>query len=124
MHFNLFVYGTLKAGGPAASLLNGSEHLGRACVGGILYNIDDQHPALVLYGTGKVEGEIWRCPYELLAQLDNYESVEAGLFRRVGTEVTTDAGTVYPCWTYVAGPKLTRKLTADRQIATWNVTSP
>jgi gamma-glutamylcyclotransferase (GGCT)/AIG2-like uncharacterized protein YtfP len=121
MHFNLFVYGTLQPGGSAAGLLAGCEHTQDASVGGILYNIDDEYPALVVYGNSQVRGQVWRCPTERLKSLDNYEGVDAGLFRRIGLEVHTDDGRVIPCWSYVAGPKLTRKLTEDRRIASWNL---
>ncbi|HUF51379.1 MAG TPA: gamma-glutamylcyclotransferase family protein [Longimicrobiales bacterium] len=116
MSFNLFVYGTLRAGGPADDILTGCEQLGRATVGGTLYDIDGRFPALVLYGNAPVQGEIWRCPAELLARLDAYEDTGSGLFRRIATHVTFDGGTL-PCWLYTAGPALSRLLTPERRMA-------
>ncbi len=117
--FNLFVYGTLKSGGSAAQRLQDCQHLGPGQVGGILYDIDAEYPALVLYGTQPVAGELWRCPWQLLARLDAYEGVSTGLFRRVGVQVKQHGGNTLPCWTYVAGPKLSRKLTPSRRTAAW-----
>jgi gamma-glutamylcyclotransferase (GGCT)/AIG2-like uncharacterized protein YtfP len=118
-HFNFFAYGTLRDKGSASSLLRDCVPVAPARVGGVLYDIDGEYPALVMYGTNPVEGEIWRCPAELLASLDAYEGVDEGLFRRVGVDID---GT--PCWTYVAGPKLTRKLTPARRITHWQPGKP
>ncbi len=111
--FHLFAYGTLRKNGPAAELLRGASFVRPAAVQGTLYDIEGRYPALLLYGENPVHGEIWRCPPELLAELDEFESVEEGLFRRVGVEVDGLA-----CWTYVAGPALARQLTPSRRVAT------
>lgn len=118
--FYLFIYGTLQSGHPGAELLRGCERICGATVGGILYNIDDQFPALVLYGNSQVSGEIWRCPFEPLKTLDAYEGVSDGLFRRVGVTARAADGRELGCWTYVAGPKLAHKLTADRRVTSWH----
>ncbi|HEY0305413.1 MAG TPA: gamma-glutamylcyclotransferase family protein [Longimicrobiales bacterium] len=118
-HFHLFVYGTLRSNGAGASLLAEGERVGTGIVGGVLYNIDNAYPALILYGNTPVQGEVWRCPASLLGQLDEYEGVADGLFRRVGLEVAMSDGTMQGCWAYVAGPKLSRKLTGSRRIETW-----
>jgi len=109
--FHLFTYGTLRRGQEGARLLDGCVRIGPATVTGTLYDIDGEYPALVLAGAGRVEGEIWRCPPEVLARLDEYEAVGQGLFRRVATEAGGLA-----CWVYVAGPKLARRLTPRRRI--------
>ena len=111
-HFHLFAYGTLRANGSAVSLLRDCECIGRFTIGGVLYDIDGEYSALVLYGASPVEGDVWRCPNELLASLDAYEGVESGLFRRVAAQV---GGTA--CWVYVAGPRLSRMLTPARRIS-------
>ena len=113
-HFNLFAYGTLGENGSASSLLRDCVQIAPARVGGVLYDIDGEYPALVMYGTSPVEGAIWSCPTELLPSLDAYEGVDDGLFRRVGVEIDGR-----PCWTYVAGPKLAHKLTPARRITHW-----
>ena len=110
--FHLFVYGTLKRGGPASALLADSVLLSRATVAGTLYWTEKGYPALMLAGGGKVHGEVWRCPSTLLQRLDEHEGVEERLFRRVGVRVRD-----WPCWAYVAGPALARQLTPDRRIA-------
>ena len=113
-HFHLFVYGTLRSDGSAASLLANCERIAAAEVGGVLYDIDGEYTALVLYGNTPVAGEIWRCPSDLLPEIDTYEGVEDGLFRRVGVSVWQPTGDV-ACWTYVAGPALARKLVSTRR---------
>lgn len=109
--FHLFTYGTLRRGGAAAELLDGCELVGTGAVAGTLYDIDGAYPALVLAGAGRVEGEIWRCPVDVLPRLDAYEGVAEGLFRRVGVRAGDRA-----CWTYVAGPRLARRLMPDRRV--------
>lgn len=109
--FHLFVYGTLMSAGEAADLLAGCERVGTASVGGTLYDIDGDFPALMLAGNGQVHGEVWRCPAERLAELDNYEGVAQRLFRRVGVQAEE-----WPCWTYVAGPKLAPRIAGGRRI--------
>jgi gamma-glutamylcyclotransferase (GGCT)/AIG2-like uncharacterized protein YtfP len=91
------------------------EYIADAAVGGVLYNIDGGHTALVLYGNTPVAGEIWRCPSELLPEIDAYEGVEGGLFRRVGVSVRQPTGGDIACWTYVAGPAVARKLIPARR---------
>jgi gamma-glutamylcyclotransferase (GGCT)/AIG2-like uncharacterized protein YtfP len=114
--FHLFAYGTLRRGGDAARRLAGCEFAGTGTVGGTLYDIDGRFPALLLYGDAPVHGDIWRCPAELLLELDRYEGVADGLFIRKG--VTAEAGhETVPCWVYTAGPALSRKLLPDRRIA-------
>ncbi len=110
-HFHLFVYGTLRTGGESNHRLEECEFVRTAAVDGTLYDIDGQHPVLMLYGGTRIEGEIWRCPAGQLVPLDAFEGVDRGLFRRVGVLVD---GT--PCWTYVAGPAFAHKLTPDRRI--------
>lgn len=109
--FHLFVYGTLLRAGGNAHVLAGASFVRQAAVDGTLYDIEGRHPALMLYGSTRVHGEIWRCPADLLERLDAFEAVAEGLFRRVGVAVEGTA-----CWTYVAGPRLARRLTPDRRI--------
>lgn len=117
--FHLFVYGTLRSDGTAAGRLADSQLIGTATVNGVLYDIAGQYPALMVYGTGLVRGEVWRCPAAMLLTLDEYEDVAGGLFRRIGVEVQLDAGGTQGCWAYVAGPKLARKLTTAQRIEEW-----
>jgi|SRR5688572_2304059 len=117
--FHLFVYGTLRSNGGASHRLINCKLLGRATVGGVLYDMDGEYPVLVLYGNNPVQGEVWLCPFETLAALDEYEGVDTGLFRRVGVEALMENGSTQGCWIYVAGPKLSRKLTPARRIDVW-----
>jgi gamma-glutamylcyclotransferase (GGCT)/AIG2-like uncharacterized protein YtfP len=102
-------------------MLNGCQQAGRATVSGILYDIDGEYPALVLYGAEPVKGEVWYCPWPLLARLDEYEGVNIGLFRRVAVHVRRENGEQMPCWSYVAGPKLAHKLVPARRVAAWHI---
>lgn len=142
--FNLFVYGTLRAGGDnghnaraetagaasradaaipdaragaASGLLAGCVKVGDGTIGGTLYDIEGRYPALVHYGADPVQGEIWRCPAEVLPALDAYEGIGVGLFRRVATEIETQGGERLPCWLYTAGPALARHLTPANRVA-------
>ncbi len=110
--FHLFAYGTLRSDveGGAPDLLAAAERLGPATLRGTLYDAGE-FPALMLAGRTPIAGEIWRCPAELLNALDRYESVEEGLFRRVATDVDGVA-----CWVYVAGPKLSPRLTLQNRL--------
>ncbi len=120
--FHLFVYGTLRSGGPATHKLASAQLVGEGSVGGVLYDIDGEYPALIVYGKTPVPGEIWRCPVALLPELDAYEQVNTGLFRRIGVEAQAADGSLVPCWAYVAGPRLAAKLTPARRVDAWGVT--
>lgn len=119
-HFHLFVYGTLQRSKNTGSLLRDCEFIACGTISGVLYHIDGEYPALVMYGAAPVEGEVWRCPVEKLAMIDTYERVNDGLFRRIGVEATVpDASKPIACWVYVAGPALGRKLVPARRITAW-----
>jgi gamma-glutamylcyclotransferase (GGCT)/AIG2-like uncharacterized protein YtfP len=110
-HFHLFVYGSLRTGGGEEDRLSGCERvLARAHARGTLYDLD-LYPAFMPYGDTDVRGEVWRCPVGMLEALDQYEDVEAGLYRRIGIEVDGIA-----CWSYVAGPAIAHRLTRARRI--------
>jgi gamma-glutamylcyclotransferase (GGCT)/AIG2-like uncharacterized protein YtfP len=114
--FQLFTCGTLLDGGAAEHLLAGCTPIGRATVRGILYDIDAQYPAILLYGAAPVHGVVWQCPTDRLLQIDDHPAVRAGLFRRVAQRVTMADGPEVPCWLYVAGPALSRRLIAENII--------
>ncbi len=119
-HFHLFVYGTLRSHGGAAARLTGCQLAGDAVLEGTLYDLGD-FPALMLYGSSPVHGEVWRCPADMLPGLDEYEGVDRGLFRRAAVT----AGGV-PGWTYVAGPALAHQLTPERRLRSgdWRPRTP
>ncbi len=108
--FCLFVYGTLRSDLSDGDLLASAERLTEATVEGTLYDLDE-YPALMLYGTTPVRGEVWRCPLELLERLDEYEGTDRSLFRRVAVMASG-----IPCWTYVAGAALASRLTPDHRM--------
>ena len=80
----LFIYGTLKRGHQRAELLAGQRYLGDACSRPLyrMYQVD-QYPGLVHDEGGvSLEGELWEVEPECLADLDQVERVDAGLYRR------------------------------------------
>lgn len=101
----------------ANQLLRGCHCMGPVSIEGMLYDIDGRYPALVLSGGTLVHGEQWSGDDDLLTQLDDYEGVGQGLFRR--TTVQVDG---HPCWVYVAGPLLEPRLTYARIVLSgdWN----
>jgi gamma-glutamylcyclotransferase (GGCT)/AIG2-like uncharacterized protein YtfP len=110
-HFHLFTYGTLRPPGQTAGkLLAGCERIGTGRVRGVLYDLGE-YPALLLNGPDAIDGDVWRCPVERLRGLDAYEGVADGLFRRVGVRVGE-----WPCWIYVAGPKLGPRLVPEARV--------
>lgn len=116
-HFHLFTYGSLRSTRPQArTLLGGCEPVGTGTVRGTLYDVGD-YPALLLDGDDPVRGEIWRCPADLLLELDRYEGVKDGLFRRAAVKVEDTA-----CWIYVAGPRLGPRLVPEARLQSgeWN----
>lgn len=118
---HIFVYGTLLDGNGAGALLDGCTRVGDARVAGTLYDVDGEFPALMLAGAGQVRGEIWRCPAQRIHEIDRYEAVESGLFRRVGLQVDGVA-----CWLYVAGPALAPRLARCRRVpsGSWRSRDP
>jgi gamma-glutamylcyclotransferase (GGCT)/AIG2-like uncharacterized protein YtfP len=110
--FHLFAYGSLKSPytGAARTLLAGCERIGEAIIRGTLYDLGE-FPALLLDGSDPVPGVLWRCPADRLADLDAYEGVDSGLFRRVAARVSGHA-----CWVYVAGPRLGPRLVPGAKV--------
>lgn len=105
--FRLFVYGLLRSDVEderARGVMDGCELERAAQVGGTLYDLEE-YPAMILAGDDTIHGEIWRCPADALERLDRYESVDQGLFRRVGLDVDGEG-----CWCYVAGGRLAPRL--------------
>lgn len=111
--FHLFTYGSSLEARQVLAGLEGCEVVARREVAGTLYDIDGEYPALVLAGMGKVSGEVWRCPVEVLTDLDRDERVVTRRLRRVGVQVGE-----YACWVYVVGPKLARLLVPGRRLVT------
>jgi gamma-glutamylcyclotransferase (GGCT)/AIG2-like uncharacterized protein YtfP len=108
----VFVYGTLMRGfdHPMSKLLSaGAEFLGEASCRGRLYMVA-HYPGLLLSNDADdiVFGELYRMrqPTDLLATLDDYESVGPGyapptLYLRESLPVTLGDGTVSEAWTYI-----------------------
>jgi len=103
---HLFDYGTLRRDGAAARLLEACRRVDVGTVRGTLFQVDGGSTALVLDGMGAVQGEILRCPLDLVHLLDEHVGVPERRFRRVGLRVGE-----FACWTYVAGPALAAQMT-------------
>ena len=85
MNTLLFVYGTLKRGCSNHRHLAGQRFVGlaRTPPGYRLYNLGG-YPAIVAKPDDRdgVVGEVWSVDNEALAQLDGFEGVHEGLYRR------------------------------------------
>jgi len=81
----VFVYGTLKRGGANHRYLAGQRFVAsaRTAAGFLLYGLDG-YPGMVAGGAADdaVTGEIWEVSAECLRELDRFEGVDEGLFRR------------------------------------------
>ncbi|PTX96419.1 gamma-glutamylcyclotransferase family protein [Opitutus sp. ER46] len=81
----LFVYGTLKRGGPNHHLLAAQRYVApaRTVPGHTLYHLGE-YPGLVADPADAegVAGELWSVSSACLAALDRFEGVPEGLYRR------------------------------------------
>lgn len=96
-----FVYGTLKNGFLAHDLLKDSTFLGPATTHPRyrLYDLG-RFPGIIVdgsLGTGVI-GELYEVPENLLPELDRYEAVAFGLFRR--EEIELSDGTIALAYLY------------------------
>ena len=73
---NVFVYGTLRAGGSndIGRYVPAPQLVGQACIEGALYDLGD-YPGLVLGRPGRVQGEVYRITPPVEAALDRLEGV-------------------------------------------------
>lgn len=82
----VFVYGTLKRGGTNHSFLTGQNYLGRAqsAPGYTLVSLGE-YPGMIVAVDDKVgvSGELWNVDANCLAQLDQLEGIDEGLYQRV-----------------------------------------
>ncbi len=99
----LFVYGTLKRGCCNHTRLAGQRFVGlaRTMPGHRLHDMGG-YPGLVAASEepGGVEGEIWSVDAKALSQLDAFEGVAEGLYRRapVALQPTFDRPVVEAYW--------------------------
>ena len=95
----LFVYGSLRRGGAAHGLLEGSEEVGAARYQGRLYDLG-AYPGAVPSGDAAdvVHGEVRRLPAARLEGLDRFEGPE---YSRERVCVRLAAGGVRECWIYL-----------------------
>lgn len=97
----LFVYGTLRVGGPSYHLLTGCyvQEKRKVVQGYKMYSCGD-YPTVfpVTQGYSCIEGDIISVSPEKLAEIDKFESVESGEFQRVWNDK-------YKFWIYVAGDR-------------------
>ncbi len=121
MTHSIFVYGTLKSGGPARAhrLLTPAKLVGRGSVRGTLYHLG-RYPALVRPGSDdrRVFGELYQLPAasaeSTLRALDDYEG--AG-FERRRLYVTLSNGRRRAAWTHLLRrglPKTARRRESGR----------
>lgn len=81
--YSLFIYGTLKFGFPNNDLLKGVFHSkAKTPANYKLYNCGN-YPALVACKNGlSISGELWFVSEECLKDLDEFEGVDIGLYKR------------------------------------------
>lgn len=126
----VFVYGTLMRGfdHPMSKLLsNGADFLGEASCRGRLYRVAHYPGLLHSDDPGDVVfGELFRLrqPDELMAALDDYESVGPGynpptLYLRERIAVTLADGSTSEAWTYIYNRPVieTKRITSGRFLA-------
>jgi gamma-glutamylcyclotransferase (GGCT)/AIG2-like uncharacterized protein YtfP len=104
-HDKIFVYGTLKTGCGANSILQGrAEFICEDRIEGSLYDLGS-YPGFKSEGSGLVSGEVWEITDDLLPRmLDNYEDYPR-LYDRV--KVQTEKG--YTVWVYVINRTVTEQ---------------
>ncbi|MBS0662768.1 MAG: gamma-glutamylcyclotransferase [Verrucomicrobia bacterium] len=81
----IFVYGTLKRGGSNHRQLAGQKFVGHACtVPGYRLFLLEGYPGMVPWPADQtgVVGEVWEVADSALPQLDAFEGVPEGLYRR------------------------------------------
>lgn len=82
----IFVYGTLKRGCKNHHHMAGQAYIGeaRTAPGYALFNLGE-YPGMVADAKDKagVTGEIWSVDAKAIKQLDDFEGVPAGMYRRV-----------------------------------------
>jgi gamma-glutamylcyclotransferase (GGCT)/AIG2-like uncharacterized protein YtfP len=95
----VFVYGTLRQGGVRAmpSIFPDSKFIGKANVGGSLYDFG-AYPGLLLdEASSSVVGEVYEVGEEILKKLDDMES--SSYYRRKQVEVSLGERRAV-CWVY------------------------
>lgn len=98
----VFVYGTLRRGASrdAEAFFPGAKFLGCGRVRGVLYDLGD-YPGLHLNDSaGWVVGEIVGVSKEALAEFDDWEGIDAGLYRRVRVTVERPDDSPLTTWIY------------------------
>ena len=99
MKFYVFVYGTLKRGKRAHSLLSRARFVGEGTVEGYEMYIVRDYPGIVR-GKGKVRGEVYEVDEETLRRLDEYEGVPL-YYERVEETVELDNGEKVKAYLYL-----------------------
>lgn len=95
----VFVYGTLRQGGVRAmpGIFPGARFVGRASVGGSLYDFGPYPGLLLDEASTAVVGEVYEVTEEVLSKLDDIES--SSYYKRKRVEVSL-GGEGVACWVY------------------------
>ena len=91
----LFVYGSLRRGCRHQDKLERAhfEGVSSTRAGYRLVHYEDGYPALVVDGSGKVEGEVYLVDLEVLSELDDFEDCPF-LYQRSRIELSDGRGAV------------------------------
>lgn len=108
---HLFVYGTLRSGFRAHSVLaQRAQAMGRGWMAGQLYDTGSYPAAVGSNVPGeRVYGEVYRLSSdsaELVSELDRYEgylphATDASLFCRIPAQITIENGNLVDAWVYL-----------------------
>src|ERR1700750_1792207 len=95
----VFVYGTLREGGVRAMpvIFPGARFVGRASVGGSLYDFGPYPGLLLDEASAAVVGEVYEVCEEVLSKLDDIES--SSYYKRKRVDVSL-GGERIECWVY------------------------
>lgn len=105
---HVFVYGTLRRGyahAMSAWLAEQGQWCGRGRCAGALYRVAAHYPGLVPSDGDWVQGDLYALPATMavavLAQLDAYEEIGNGEYRRERCTVYRESGDTVQAWVYV-----------------------
>jgi gamma-glutamylcyclotransferase (GGCT)/AIG2-like uncharacterized protein YtfP len=102
----LFVYGTWRSDASEAAVLSGASPAGDASIQGMLFRADAL-PLLIMEGSGRVHGQLFRVSRERLRTLDQLSAegaFQGGRYRRqqVPVSIPGNDEAIY-AWAYVCG---------------------
>jgi gamma-glutamylcyclotransferase (GGCT)/AIG2-like uncharacterized protein YtfP len=99
MRLNIFVYGTLKRGGPNHRLIQDQRFVAQVMTQPLyrLFSLESYPGLIESASEGRsIEGEVWEIDESLLPALDRLEGVGKGLYKRTSIELEPPFDTLNP----------------------------